>query len=238
MRDTRMKFTARPLLLGFTIIAAALLIGCGSATVSGQRDVGAAPSSRPAVVYVTDFQLDTQNIRSDAGPLPSPPGPLGTILPPPPGAPKDPAVRARELVELMSTSLVQESVKAGLNAKRLKAGDAQPADGWLVRGVFTQVGEGNRLHRAVIGFGAGQTDVQLVVKIDDLAQGTPKPFYELDSSATSGKAPGALITLNPYVAVAKFALSNRDLEQNVKQAAAKIATDLASRVSSAGGAPR
>jgi len=56
--------------------------------------------------------------------------------------------------------------------------------------MFTQVDEGNRLHRAVIGFGAGQTGLQLVVAIDDLAQGTPKPFYELDTSATSGKAPG------------------------------------------------
>jgi hypothetical protein len=43
---------------------------------------------------------------------------------------------------------------------------------------------------------------------------------------------------NPYVAIAKFALSSRDLEQNVKQAAAKIAADVASRVSSAGGPSR
>jgi len=147
-------------------------------------------------------------------------------------------VRARELIELMSTSLVQESTKAGLNARRLRAGDSQPDVGWLICGIFTQVDEGNRLHRAVIGFGAGQTELQLVVAIDDLAQGTPKPFYELDTSATSGKAPGAVITLNPYVAIAKFALSSRDLEQNVKQAAAKIAADGASRVSSAGGPSR
>jgi hypothetical protein len=58
--------------------------------------------------------------------------------------------------------------------------------------------------------------------------------YELDTAAASGKAPGAVITLNPYVAIAKFALSARDLEQNVKQTAAKIAADVASRVSSAG----
>ncbi|PYO11692.1 MAG: hypothetical protein DMD75_10040 [Candidatus Rokuibacteriota bacterium] len=125
-----------------------------------------------------------------------------------------------------------------MNARRLRAGDSQPDVGWLIRGIFTQVDEGNRLHRAVIGFGAGQTELQLVVAIDDLAQGTPKPFYELDTSATSGKAPGAVITLNPYVAIAKFALSSRDLEQNVKQAAAKIAADGASRVSSVGGPSR
>src|SRR5438093_12501094 len=91
-------------------IVSCLMIACGSATVSGQREVGAPPQTRPAAVYVTDFQLDAQNLRSESGPPlpPPPPGPLGAILPPPPGAPKDPAVRARELIELMSTSLVQD----------------------------------------------------------------------------------------------------------------------------------
>ena len=104
-----------------------------------------------------------------------------------------------------------------------------------VRDVFTQVDEGNRLRRAVIGFGAGQTGLQLAVAIDDLAQGAPRPFYELDTTAASGKAPGAVITLNPYVAIARFALSARDLEQSVKQTAAKIAADVASRVSTSSG---
>jgi len=183
---------ATRVLSGLTVtIVSCLMMACGSATVSGQREVGTAPQTRPAAVYVTDCQLDAQNLRSESGPPlpPPPPGPLGGILPPPPGAPKDPAVPARELIELMSTSLVQESAKAGLNARRLRAGDSQPDVGWLVRGMFTQVDEGNRLHRAVIGFGAGQTGLQRVVAIDD-AQGTPKPFYELDTSATSGNAPG------------------------------------------------
>ena len=104
--------------------------------------------------------------------------------------------------------------------------------------MFTQVDEGNRLQRAVIGFGTGQTELQLVVAIDDLTQGAPKPLYELDTGASSGKAPGAVIMLNPYVAIAKFALSSRDLEQNVKQAAAKIAADLAARTARAGAPAR
>jgi hypothetical protein len=222
---------------GLILIAVSgLLVACGSAAVSGQREVGASPADRPAVVYVSDFQLDAESIRSERGlPLPPPPpGPLGGILPKPPGAPKDPAVRARELIELMSTTLVQNLAQAGLNAQRLRANAPQPAAGWLVRGVFTEVGEGNRLQRAMIGFGAGQTDLQIAVAIDDLAGGTPRPFYELDTTAASGKAPGAVITLNPYVAVAKFALSGRDLEQNVKQTAGRIAADVASRVSSRG----
>ncbi len=50
--------------------------------------------------------------------------------------------------------------------------------------------------------------------------------------------PGAIITLNPYVAAARFVLSGHDLEKNVKQTTAKIAADLAPRVQNQGGAPR
>src|ERR1700752_4975705 len=106
-------------LAAVALVAAALLHGCGSATISSERDVGASATVKPGIVYVTDFQLDAQNVRSESSPLPPPPpGPLSGILPPPPGAPKAPAVRAREVIELMSTSLVQASVKAGLTGRR------------------------------------------------------------------------------------------------------------------------
>jgi hypothetical protein len=163
------------------------------------------------VIYVTDFELDAQTIQSEPGllpPPPLPPGPLGNILPRPPGAAKDPAVRARELVDLMSTSLVENLAQAGLQALRWRASEPLPAAGWLVRGVFTQVDEGHRLRRAAIGFGAGQTELQVVVSVDDLAQGVPRPLYELNTSADSGRVPGAIITLNPYVAAARFVLSD------------------------------
>jgi hypothetical protein len=221
------------------VVLGFLLFGCASAKISGQREVGAVPTAKPTVIYVTDFELDAQNIQSEPGLLPPPPpGPLGNILPKPPGAPKDPAVRARELVDLMSTSLVANLTQAGLQARRWRAGEPPPAEGWLVRGVFTQVAAGNRLRRAAIGFGVGQTELQLVVSVDDLAQGVPKLLYELNTSADSGKMPGAIITLNPYVAAARFVLSGHDLEKNVQQTAAKIAADLAPRVQNQGGAPR
>jgi hypothetical protein len=179
-------------------------------------------------------RLDAQHIQRESHllPPPAPPGPLGTILPKPPGSPKDPATRARELVELMSTSLVENLAQAGLTARRVRRGEPRPSVGWLVRGAFTQVAEGDRIQRAVIGFGAGQTRMQVVATVDDLAHGVPKPFYEVDTTADSGKAPGAgpMIVLSPAVVAARFVLSGDDLERNVRQAAAQIAHDLAARV--------
>ncbi len=187
------------------------------------------------MVYVSDFDLDASKIKSESGMLPPPPtlpGLLGNILPPPPGAPKDPQVLARDLIDLMSNSLVEDLTEAGVGARRLSPGNPIPASGWLVRGVFTDVNQGNQLSRAVIGFGAGMTDLQVIVDINDLTQGTPKPFYELNTDADSGKAPGAgpTIVLGPVGLAARFVIAGKDLNRNVKQTASKIAGEVVQRI--------
>src|SRR5437764_7450589 len=100
----------------------------------------------------------------------------------------------------------------------LPAIQSRPPAG-LVRGVFTGVNQGNQLRRAVIGFGAGKTDLQVLVDINDLAQGAPKPFYELNMTADSGRTPGAgpMIALGPAGAAARFVIASKDLDRNVKQ---------------------
>jgi hypothetical protein len=107
-----------------------------------------------------------------------------------------------------------------------------------VRGVFTEVNEGNRLRRAAIGFGTGETRLQVIVAADNLADGGPRPLYELDTAAGSTPLPGAVITLNPYVAAARFVLAGRDVEQNVKQTAGTIAAEVAARARGAGGSAK
>ena len=207
--------------------------GFGGATISSEHDAGVGPVTTPRIIYVTNFDLEAQDVQTETGPLAplrQQHGRLGSIIPKPAGASKDPAVRSRELVDLMATSLVNDLIKLGFNARRLSAGEALPAEGLLVRGVFTHVDEGNRVRRAAIGFAAGETELQVIVAVDDLGQGSPKPFYELDTSAESRKLPGAIITLNPYVAAAKFVLAGRDLDKGITQTASKIAEELAGRI--------
>src|SRR5262249_38641206 len=142
-----------------------LLSACGTAQISDKRGLSVQPVTKPASIYVTDFELDAQNIESEPGLLPEP----GTILPRPgllsrlTGRSENPADRARELVNRMSESLVQDLNENGISGRRLAAGESLPLTGWLVRGVFTEVQEGNRLRRAVIGFGAGKTEVHVLV---------------------------------------------------------------------------
>ena len=220
----------------FAIISAGLcaaLAGCGTAKVASRTEIGAAPVGKPKTIYVSDFDLDAANVKSDPGLLPVPkmPGPLGDMMPPMPGAPKDPQKLARKLVDEMSGSLVKDLNKAGLNARRLSRGEPMPGSGWLVRGVFTEVNQGNQLSRAVIGFGMGKTDLQVLVNVNDLTQGPPKSFYEVNTTADSGKAPGAgpTIVLGPAGLAARFVIAGKDLDRNVKQTASKIATEVAQR---------
>ena len=219
-----------------TVGLCATIAACGSAKVSGRRELAAAPTAKPQIVWVEDFDIDVANVKHDPGllpppPLPNLPGPLGDLLPPPPGQPKDPKKVAREIVDGMSETLVKELTKKGFRAHRLEPGEPTPTAGWLVRGVFTDVNQGNQLHRALIGFGVGKTDLQVVVDIDDLASGRPESFYEMGTSADSGKAPGAgpLIVLGPAGAAARFVIAGGDLNRNVKQTATQIAMEVAAR---------
>jgi len=208
--------------------------GCGTAKVAGRHEITTTPAATPTIIYVADFDLEAADIKSDASLLPPPPklpGPLGNLLPPPPGTPKDPKKLARELVDSMSESLVRDLTKAGLKARRLTSPHSLPTNGWLVRGVFTSVNQGDQLSRAVIGLGAGKTDLQVLVDINDLALGAPRPFYELNTTADSGKAPGAgpAIVLCPAGAAARFVIASKDLDRNVRQTASKIAAEVAQR---------
>jgi hypothetical protein len=210
------------------VLLAALVSGCASAHVSGTHQLGAPSATKPTMVYVADFDLDARDVRTERGFLPAPP-PLPGLdaLPKLPGMSHDPAARADEVVSLMSRSLVKELEAAGMQARRLRKNEPLPSSGWLVRGVFTRVQEGSRLQRSIIGFGAGDTDLQVIVTIDDLTGGTPKPLYSVETKADSGKLPGAVITLNPYVAAARFAIAGGDLDRNVKQSATQIAKQTA-----------
>jgi hypothetical protein len=208
--------------------------GCGTAKIAGRREISAPPVAKPAIIYVADFDLDVSSIKSERGILPLPlkaPGPLGDLLPPPPGAPKDPSVLAHELVDDLSSAIVRDLVKAGMNARRLNARSPIPSSGWLVRGVFANVNQGNQFQRAMIGFGTGKTDLQVIVDLNDLTQGAPQAFYSLNTTADSGKAPGAgpMIVLGAAGAAARFVLAGKDLNRNVKQTAARIAVEVIQR---------
>ena len=223
--------TNRPLFAGVVISALFYLAGCSSTAQKSEREFAALTADKPAMIYVADFELAVQSIKHEEGVVTSRPGLVGRVGTRLAGVSTDPATRARELVDLMATSLVRDLKQAGFAAGRLTPGVPMSTQGWLLRGVFTEVQEGNRVRRAVIGFGKGQTDIQVVAAIHDLSQGPPKPLYELETESASGNKPGAapMMVLSPYGAAARFVLAGGDLENNVRQTASDITAQISRR---------
>lgn len=180
-------------------------------------------------IYVSDFELRAENIQTDSGLLGSGARP-GILSGPLKQSKDDPQVHARKLVALMSRSIIADLRKAGYNAIPLSVADPRPQSGEWVRGVFTEVDEGNRLNRAVIGFGSGQAKMNLFVSITDLAN-PEKPLYQASQGGTSGKSPGAVITLNPYVAAAKFVMGKNATDKMVKKTAGEISKQIIEQLS-------
>lgn len=198
------------------VFLAVLLVSSGSALRSAQK---ATPDKSPEkTVYIADFELDAQNVQPDEGPggrsgVLHGNGPVRRATGHGTG---DPAQQAKHIVDLMSDSLVSDFEKAGYFAQRVAPGSESIGAGYLVKGVFTEVDQGNRVRRAVIGFGAGQVNMQLYVNVSD-ATHPQENLYTLDKDDTSGKKPGAVITMNPIVAGAKFVMEKNASDKVVKK---------------------
>ncbi len=181
----------------------------------------AVPTDRPTVIYVTDFDLAADAVKTKTGILGGD-GPVRGVLQ---GRREDrnPSENAQGLVNLLATSLVAEFSKREAKAMRWSGTDPFPKEGWIVRGQFTEVDEGSRVRRAMIGFGSGKAEMQLHVNVADLAKSPNAPFLVFGTAAESGKMPGAIVMLNPYVAAAKFVMSKNASAKDVKKTASKLA---------------
>ena len=195
--------------------------------------MSAMPPTVPKMIYVRDFDLKPGIFQTESGILPVNPisggVPGASTIPRILGVPEDRGDRERELLKLMSSALVDDLTSAGLNARFLPSSELLPSEGWLVRGAFVEIDEGNRLKRALIGFGSGATRLRVIVWVSDLGHGSSGPFCALDTSTHSSRKPGAALSFDPYVGAARFVLDGLDLDTNVTQIAAQIADDIGER---------
>lgn len=196
---------------------------CLLATLAVSACTSAAPVTTSKLVYVADFELEAAHVpQPESGNAPRP-APLSQRLDyGRPSVARTPKQQARDLIDLMSRSLLDDLQQAGIPAQRLPPGAPLPSSGRLVRGAFLAADAGGGLHRAV-GFGADGTQIELVASVEQLGAGAPPPLYTIESTAESGKLPGAAVTLNPHLVLGRFMLTRHDLFRDVKAAAEEIA---------------
>jgi hypothetical protein len=151
-----------------------------------------------------------------------------------------PQTRADKLVELMSTSLLRALERAGYTARRWKAGEARPARGVALRGVFAEADEQNHIRLALLGSGSPTTKFLVYWGVQNLAS-ADQPLYEIANpnapglQPPEGKAPdnryGPVITLTSYAPVARFEMDKEPTEEQVQRIVSNIVASLSALLS-------
>jgi hypothetical protein len=129
---------------------------------------------------------------------------------------KVPGVLQKALIADLSQSIAPAESGNGTKA---------PADSWVITGEFLEVDAGSRALQSGVGFGAGQSHLEVRAKVYSVHDPN-RPFLTFDSEGASGHMPGAVVAKNPYVAAAKFVMSKREPESEAKKVASSIAQEI------------
>jgi hypothetical protein len=221
----------------FVLTLTLMLAGCATVKVTGQRALGTVPAAPPSIVYVSDFTFNSDGLRAERGILPislvnEAASESSIVFSRLFGVQINRGVRERELANLMATSLIEDLRNLGVTAYRFGPRDKLPAGTWLLQGTFVEVDEGNRLERALIGFGDGATELDVVASLSDFRDNHPRPFCEVSTIAHSRLEAGAIMSFNPFDAVGRLMLGGLDLDKNVMETGSKLAAVIAHRVES------
>jgi len=228
------------------LVLTTLSVGCqtqnashnvlGAVEIRDEKLKGSWPIARPQIIYVSDFALDVEHFEGDQGVEAVLPGRLrerfGQRMPHP-MANSAPEQQVEKIVAEMSRSLISSLKDKGFAAQRFSnIGTASlPQSGWLLQGVFTEMDEGNRLKRAAIGLGQGAIKMDVQVGINDLTSKNPRePFIVFGTVTDPKKIPGAIATMNPYVAAAKFVLEKNATEKDIRKTAEQIVDEIVKNI--------
>src|ERR1700730_6405722 len=96
----------------------------------------------------------------------------------------------REVADGFSTELVKRIQRLGLPAERAAADQVVPPGTLAITGQFLSIDEGNRMRRTVIGFGAGQSEVNARAQVALQPAHGPLLAEEFETKAESARTPG------------------------------------------------
>jgi Domain of unknown function (DUF4410) len=143
--------------------------------------------------------------------------------PPTSDEPELPSVHARRLMDFFAATLVETLQKGGYTARRTRG--ATLSKGALLRGVFAEPDQQNRIRRSLLGGTSINPKFFLYVGIFNLAR-PDQPLYQLAAEQPGGNQFGPVITLNTYIPLAKYELDKNPTEEDVRKICSQIAASL------------
>ncbi|HEY8516922.1 MAG TPA: DUF4410 domain-containing protein [Candidatus Binatia bacterium] len=219
----------------FFCLLAAALAGCAATRVSNLSEAPPpASGARPVAIYVSSFEVDPSAIKQSSGVLGDlqqeanqRPRPLASLLGRRP-------VLGGPPTEDEAIGLLAQSITDALNAKqlgvpaiRVQPDQPTPSNGWIVGGRIVNVDPGNAARSATVGFGTGESQVEVQVDVVAMRDGARTQLLSFSDSAQSRKTPGGLVMMNPYAMAAKFVVSRNATEREIQQLGGQIADEIA-----------
>ena len=208
----------------FAITAVALWISVSEALRAARARQALDPSDMKKVpVYVNDFELSSAravrvNPKATTNPEQKKNGE-------PVFADTDPApVQARRIIDAFGDALVEQLQKSGYSAATRVSGNP-PSAGIILRGIFAETDDKNRIRRAILGAGSPNPNFLLYVATFNLAH-QDQPLYQPAEVQASDPRYGPVITLNAYVPMVKFEVDKSPVEEDVR----KICTEIVSQL--------
>lgn len=163
-------------------LALVLIVGCARVSVENVN-VRATGLPRPQMIYVNDFAVSADAVALDSA--------LGAqALEMARGTETEDRIKiGREIARIVSENLVNEIRAQGMPAQ-LAGAAAVPGPTLTIDGQFLSVDEGNRLKRMVVGFGAGATEVRILVQVYESTSDGRRLVEDFYTTVKSSLKPG------------------------------------------------
>lgn len=178
------------------------IMGCAGASVAPQMNNQPASNNRPSTVYIYDFAVNSQDVTLNQGFFQKTYRDMTDE-----NQNQSQLQVAHETAQALAAAIVQELQSLGFTTSQVARGQQVTGDNILiVDGEFTDINEGNKLRRMVIGLGLGQSTLETQIRVYQMAAGATQHIMTFTTHADSGSMPGAAIAGAPGAAAGGTAL--------------------------------
>ena len=179
------------------LLVMVMAAGCASTVVKPQYESATSRFQRPSEIYVYNFAVTREQVKENQGLFQGAVNEFkgettfeheGEI--------------AEEVRAVAADELVERIQNLGLPAKRVSGTTPLPKGSLGITGQFLNVDEGNKARRLVLGFGSGQSAVDIRIQLYGFGldpsrsepEIAPTKLLEFETHADSGTMPGAAVT--------------------------------------------
>ncbi|MGA9474650.1 MAG: DUF4410 domain-containing protein [Terriglobales bacterium] len=201
------------------VILAVATVGCAGAQVTQQSSAAPVVNSRPSQVFVYSFAVNASDVSLNSGFF------QATYRQMSDDNPTDQQAQiAHQTARNICIQVAADLTQKGINSTCLQRGVPPTGSNVLILdGQFTDISQGNRLRRMVIGLGSGQSKVNTVVQVIQRTDQGSTEILDFETTADSGYMPGAGIT-GPAGAAAGGATAAASLGVNLAAGGVKTYT--------------